>query len=59
MARLKLRLKLLVRLVFAAFGGFLYLWFAGVLNAARARRSRVRKRAARRRLLEVMARKRA
>src|SRR4030095_14283143 len=34
------RLKLLLRVVLAAFGGLLYLWFAGVLNAARAKRRR-------------------
>jgi hypothetical protein len=43
------RLKLLLRLVFGAFLGALYLWFAGVLNAAQAKRRRVAKRRARRR----------
>jgi hypothetical protein len=43
------RLKLLLRLALAAFGGLLYLWFAGVLNAARAKRRRALKAAARRR----------
>jgi len=53
------RLKLLLKLVAGAFGGGFYLWFAGVLNAARAKRRRARKRAARRRVLEAMARRRA
>jgi hypothetical protein len=43
------RLKLLLRLVAGAFVGLLYVWFAAVLNAARARRRRVLKAAARRR----------
>jgi hypothetical protein len=43
------RLKLILRLVAGAFLGALYLWFAGVLNAARARRRRVLKAAARKR----------
>jgi len=43
------RLKLLLRLAMASFVGLLYLWFAGVLNAARAKRRRALKAAARRR----------
>ena len=43
------RVKLLLRMAAAAMGGLLYLWFAGVLNAARAKRRRRLKAAARKR----------